>query len=358
MNLKRISFAIAFTLTICPLSGYTASPQAIAAAAVATPSTVSSGLPVHTALEIAAQWKKLMQPSLDDDQPYVVVPQASGTYSPGSLKTSRIQEGVNAVNFYRFLSGLPYDIVSSSVLNTQAQYGSVLLASEGNFSHKPPKPAEMPQAFYDKGLASTSSANIYASFGYDDPIIPRSIDAYMEDSDKGNLPVLGHRRWLLNPQLQNIGIGMAEGAEDWTYSALQVFDQSRKKKVDYNYVAYPAQGAFPTEVFAPSYAWSISLNMQKFKKPVDKNVTVYMKRLSDNKMWSLGLKNRKVTETGAYFNVENNGYGSGSALIFRPDGVKEYKAGDRYTVTVTGLQGIDGKSRIVSYNVNFVSAAK
>lgn len=352
--MKRKPISLAMTLALL----LSLAISCLQASAATTSSVTNSGLPVRTAQEIINQWDKLMTPSGDYANPFSAEPSVIKPYSPGALSGTYIQDGVNAVNFYRFISGLPYDVASTAVLNAQAQYGSVLLASEGNFSHTPPKPADMPIDFFNKGFKSTSSANIYASYGYEDHIAARSVDSYMEDSDTSNLAVLGHRRWILNPPLQNVGIGLAESADEWTYSTLQVFDQSRKKAVDYNYVAYPGHGAFPIEVFGSHYAWSVSLNMEKFKKPVEKNVKVYVKRLRDNKTWKLNSMNGKVTEKGAYFNVEYFGYGSGTAIIFRPDGIDEYVAGDRYKVTIQGLQTKAGASQTLTYTVYFMSADK
>jgi uncharacterized protein YkwD len=326
--------------------------------AAASSSGTDSGLPIRTAQEVSTQWKRLMKPKSDFQHPYATEPSIYKTYAPGSLHADYIQDGVNAVNFYRFLSGLPYDVTSTDVLNLQAQYGSVLLASEGNFSHKPPKPKDMPKDFYDKGYQSTSHSDIYASYGYDDHIVVRSIDAYMEDSDKDNLKVVGHRRWILNPPLKKVGIGLAEGVEDWNYSALQVFDKSRTETIDYEYIAYPAQGAFPIEVFKSTSAWSVSLNPMKYAKPSLNEVSISMKRLRDNKVWNLNSKNNKVTVKGAYFNVENSYYGAGPAIIFRPDGVDEYRAGDRYEIRIAGLKSVEGSDKTRSYTVEFMSAEK
>ncbi|RED64737.1 CAP domain-containing protein [Cohnella lupini] len=339
----KIAVVLSFMLSL--LTG-----QAFAASSLS-----DSKLPARTAQEIKAQWTKLMNPSADFNIPFVRQPTVASPYTPGILKPQYILDGVNAVNFYRFISGLPHDVISTSSLNAQAQYGSVLMAAEDNFSHTPPKPADMPQSFFAKGLASTSSANIYASSGFDDHIVAHSVGAYMEDSDTGNLPVLGHRRWILNPPLLKVGFGLADSEDDWSYSAMQVFDKSRPKTVDYDYVAYPAAGAFPVEIFDSYYAWSISLNMIKFKLPVESGIKVYVKRLSDKKTWMLSSKNGKVSEKGAYFNLETHGYGSGTAIIFRPDGIAKFKAGDRYTVTVTGLKTLKGTSRPLTYTVNFMS---
>jgi uncharacterized protein YkwD len=300
-----------------------------------------------------------MNPTGDINNPYLKAPSSSNPYIAGSLKNDYVMDGVNAVNFYRFITGLPYDVASTDKLNAQAQYGSVLLAAEGDFSHEPERPSDMPKDFYDKGLASTSTANIYGSFGYDNHILVRSIDAYMEDSDEYNLDRLGHRRWILNPPLKQIGLGLAKSSsDDWTYSALQVFDQSRSEKISFNYIAYPAPGAFPIEVFKSNYAWSVSINPQEYAEPSLKTVSVSLKRLRDHKTWSLSSKNNTVTPSGAYFNVENSGYGTGSVIIFRPNGIDEYRADDRFEVTINGLKSASGAVAPLSYTVDFMSAKK
>ncbi|QJD86823.1 CAP domain-containing protein [Cohnella herbarum] len=359
-KLSAIPLILALFLAVL-LPGHTspasAASTASAVSVAAAASAIDSGLPIRTPQQIAAQWKKRMS-SPDDREPYIDMPSVSAPYSPGSLKTDYIQDGVNAINFYRFISGLSDNITATKPLNVQAQFGSVLLAAEDNFSHTPKKPADMSKDFYGKGYESTSSANIYASFGYDGHIVTRSINAYMDDSDTYNLSVLGHRRWILNPPLKFVGIGLAESEDEWTYSALQVFDTSGNKKLEHNFVAYPGESPFPIEVFGPHQAWSISLNMDKFKKPEKKNVKVSLTRLKDNRTWKLNSKNGKVTGKGAYFNVENTGYGTGSAIIFRPDGIVGYRAGDRFKVQVLGLQSKDGKDLTISYTVNFMTVKK
>ncbi|MFC4302124.1 CAP domain-containing protein [Cohnella boryungensis] len=319
---------------------------------------LGTGLPARTAQEIAAQWKKLMHPTADFTSPYASAPSARHPYAPGSLKAEYIQDGLNAVNYYRFISGLPYDLTATAKMNKQAQYGSVLLAAEDDFSHTPAKPANMSKSFYTAGYASTTTANIYAYYGKEEHILSRAVDAYMEDSDIYNLSVVGHRRWILNPRLQQIGFGQASNDKRWTYSVLQVFDQSRAKPIAYNYVAYPAQGDFPINRFGPNDAWSVSLNMDKFKAPVKSAVTVTLVRVKDKKTWKLSAKHGKVAETGNYFNVETNGYGSGTAIIFRPGGIAEYKEDDRYQVTIQGLRLKSGAAQKLAYTVHFVDADK
>jgi hypothetical protein len=353
MNRKLVSLSMISALLLSFV--VTFNPWQAAAASTGT----DSGLPVRTAQEITVMWKKLMYPSVDINNPFLTEPSSSTPYAQGSLKTNYIQDGVDAVNFYRFISGLPYDVTTTDELNDQAQYGSVLLASEGVvFGHTPDQPTDMPTDFYRKGYASTSSANIYGSTGYDDHIVAHSIEAYMEDSDTYNLDRVGHRRWILNPPLKQVGLGLAKSADNWSYSALQIFDNSRTENINYHYIPYPAQGAFPIEIFKSFYAWSVSINPREYEKPSLKEVSVSLKRLNDNKTWSLNSNNNNVTESDAYFNVENSNMGTGSAIIFRPDGIDEYRAGDRFEVTINGLKSKSGTDKPISYTVDFMRAEK
>lgn len=331
-------------------------PNAPAAHAAAATDT-DSGLPARTVQGIAERWQSLMQPTSDFKHPYVTAPSASAPYAPGVLKSDYLQDGLNALNFYRYISGLPDDVTMTDALNKQAAYGAVLLAAEGNFSHKPSQPKDMPKAFYDKGVDSTLHANIFGSFGYNNHILAASIEAYMEDSDMTNLDRLGHRRWILNPPLQQVGMGQAKGSDEFDYTTLQVFDESRSGRVSYHYIPYPAKGAFPIEVLQSTTAWSVGINPLAYAEPALKSVKVTLKRTRDNKVWQLDASANKVTLNGKYFNVETQNYGSGPAIIFRPDGVGDYRAGDVFEVRVEGLKGKDGSDRTIAYSVNLVSAA-
>lgn len=347
---KRIPLLIVIALLLA------LQPALSASGVSAAENDAGSGLPARGAADVAAAWKKLMQPTADYRNPYRTEPRASAPYEAGLLNGEYIQDGVNAINYYRYISGLPSDVKATSALNAKAQYGATLLAATGRLTHKPAQPKDMPADFYNEGYASTASANIYSSYGFNDHIVAHSVDAYMEDSDVGNLDRVGHRRWLLNPPLLDVGFGQAEGGDGTFYSALQVFDTSRKTPVSYHYVAYPAQGAFPIESFGGSYAWSVSPNPDEYAEPALKDVRVSLKRLNDGKTWKLGATAYTPTVNGAYLNVDSAYIGSGSSIIFRPDGIDAYRAGDKFEVTITGLKAKNGASKTIRYEVDFMSA--
>lgn len=282
-------------------------------------------------------------------QIYLEQPSVSAPYKAGQLTSSFVNDGTKMVNFVRFLAGLPDDVVIDDTIANKAQTGSVLLTKE--FSHTPAKPGDMDDAFYSVGYAATSSSNIAMGFRTLDQSIK---DGYMRDSDTGNMDRLGHRRWLLNPALQKIAFGFAENGR-MPCSNVMVFDQSRPKAVDYDYVAWPNKEDFPNNFFSGADPWSITLNPNKYIMPDLSSVSVTVVRASDGKSWTLDKNCNKPSNTGNYFNVNNSGYGVPGCIIFRPENITAYDNNSTYQVTVKGIQTKDGKDATISYSVNFFS---
>jgi hypothetical protein len=217
-----------------------------------------------------------------------------------------LDDGLDAINFGRFLAGVPYDVALDSTRNTDAQHGAVLLAASG-FSHTPTKPADMSQDFYDRGYASTSQSNI--GYGYSDSVEFQL--GCLADDDSGNIDRLGHRRWLLNPRMRYTGIGFAQ-----TRHTTYAFDRSRSE-VDYAVVAYPSAGAFPVDQghFDSSTPWSITLNPSRYDWDSTGHV-VTLRRLSDGVTWTFTPTDEN--KAGEYFNFETSGFGVANCFIFRP----------------------------------------
>ncbi|HMV79658.1 MAG TPA: CAP domain-containing protein [Leptospiraceae bacterium] len=277
---------------------------------------------------------------------YEIVPSVTAAYAAGSLKQGFIDDGVKMANFARYLAFLPDDLVSDSALNSNGQYGAVLL-SASSFSHTPSKPADMDTTFYNEGYSATSSSNIAAGFS----TLHSSIQSgYMRDSDTGNMSLVGHRRWILNPQLKKVGFGFAGSS----YSLMKVFDKSRTETFDYSYTAWPAEGFFPTEFFSSTDPWSLTLNPKKYKTPTSSSAKVTLTRSSDGKSWTLSSADSTASSTSEYFTVNTGGYGVSNCIIFRPKTTDITSLeNDSYTVNVSGIQDISGNSTTVSYTVKF-----
>ena len=276
--------------------------------------------------------------------PYEEKPSVNAPYATGSLKQEFLEEGLKAANFSRYLVGLPDDLELDPILVNRAQHGAVVLAANKWITHSPSKPEGMSDEFYQEAKRSTHTSNL----GPGDSL-SYAVNQFMYDGHSNNYATVGHRKWILNPSLKKIGFGYAN-----SFIAMQVFDTSRVKKVNYNYVAYPSNGYFPIEYMVQSnIPWSIFLNPSIYAPTSPSGVKVTLTRLNDNKVWTFDYTDYKDAPEGKFFAYSAmNGYGSGDSIIFRPP-VAAYQAGDSYQVKVTGLQDWTGKYRSIEYKVDF-----
>jgi putative cell wall-binding protein/uncharacterized protein YkwD len=281
--------------------------------------------------------------------PYAVTPSIKAPYATGTVNSAFLNDGLGVINFARFLAGVPSDVTLDATLNETSQFGAVLLAAS-TFSHSPPQPADMPTAFYDRALAATQSSNI--GYGY-----ATSEDfqlSCLADSDAGNIARLGHRRWLLNPQMLKAGIGYAESRHD-TY----IFDRSRTAQVAYSAIAYPSAGPFPVDggFFSSTTPWSITLNPARYDWD-SAGHSVTLRRVADGKTWTFTASDANAS--GEFFSFDSGGYGVSNVFVFRPNpGSIVYKAGDEFDVTLSGGIYAEGTRTpaSVSYRTRFVSLA-
>lgn len=332
--------------------------------------------------QIKFKWKQYAP--IFEGNPYVTVPTTQQPHKTGVIQDAFIDDGVKMANFVRYLADLPDDLEVSDDLNRQAQHGAVLLTAHGSLSHTPPQPTDMELSFYEKGYKSTSSSNL-AYYGYystgslthfTDQIIPvyewslaNSVRLYMRDEDDINLVHVGHRRWILNPNLKKVGFGYGHtlsSDDKWksifeAFSTMQIFDVSRAEPFDYEYIAWPNRGYFPTEFFKVSESpknsdpWSLSLNPKKFQQPRLADITVTLKRVSDQRVWTLNQQDQKMGIDKEYLNISIQNIGVPYCVIFRPNQIEQYNPGDNYEVNVKGLKNLLGQNVEIDYTVSFFS---
>ncbi|TYQ18396.1 UNVERIFIED_CONTAM: dockerin type I repeat protein [Acetivibrio alkalicellulosi] len=278
---------------------------------------------------------------------YEIEPSAQAPHVAGKVKSEHLEEALNCVNFTRYLVGLPDDIVLNDNYNNYAQHGAVILVALGNIlTHHPEKPDDMCEDFYKIAYRGTSSSNL--SIGYSN--IRRSVMACMDDSDDRNIQNLGHRRWLLNPDMQQIGFGHYRSR-----SSTYVFDRSRRPQFRYDYISWPARNYMPIEYFGRNMAWSVTPEYRYlFSK---KDIEVTLTRRNDNKVWIFKDDEDTIEENG-FFNVDTNNYGQRNCIIFRPKLDRNYNKDDIFDVNITGMYTYDNSKRIdaeINYTVEFFS---
>lgn len=250
------------------------------------------------------------------------------------------QAALRRLKAYRYLAGVPHEpLVLDDQLNRYAQAATAVCARLGRLSHDPPKPTGMAEELYKDGRKGANSSNL----GHGLRDLTQAVDAWMNDSDPGNIAAAGHRRWCLNPALAKTGFGRTG-----LFTAMYVFDRSRKDVPAYDFLTYPARGPMPTSYFRRDWAWTVSLNPRKYREPDKKKVSV--------KVFALDKESKKTGAALAlnYLGVDTQSAGVPLCVVFRPVGL-QVSAGKRYLVEIEGLTGTDDKPAAVRFTTEFVS---
>ena len=297
----------------------------------------------HTPAEIRAYyqahpWKT---GSRTDRIPYASQPSYKSPYALGKITDAAQKEALNTLNFCRYVAGLPADITVKPGYIEMAQAASLVNAANDTMSHFPAKPAGMSDSLYQKGRQGAGESNL----GWNYSTIPNAvIDGYLCDSDDFNIPMVGHRRWVLNPAMLYSGFGAAGD-----YTAMYAFDCSRKDRFTGDYIAWPAEN-MPYELYNVSdrYAFSVSLT-GGYDAPKKSAVKIDMTSKKRGKTYhidSSSLTNKR------YLSVNNEGYGIDKCIIFYP-GV-QFPEDDTVTVKISGITK-SGKASPLTYTVSFFS---
>ncbi len=277
------------------------------------------------------------------------VPNLKSPYSSGVLNQEFINDGVSMVKYLRLLAGLSDDVYASSSANTKSQYGAVLNATS-EFSHTPKKPEDMSTTFYNTAYNATSTSNLSA--GTDG--LSNSVKYLMEDSDVSNIDRIGHRRWILLPNLKEFGLGYVEINSGYRkYTVMKVFGGLETVDADYDHVLWPNKDYFPTEFIKSNTPWTVTLNPNKYdnKKTSEIRVEITSKKTGVK----VNFDKNDTNKSDKYFNVETNGYGVPYCIIFRPgkDTFTQYSSGDIYDVKINNIYLINGDIITFEYQIEF-----
>ena len=268
-------------------------------------------------------------------QPSIVSPYLAGEIS----STTRIS-AFNMLNQIRYIAGIPADVTNDANYEKEAQAAALVNAANGSLSHEPNQPAGMDLTLYNLGKQGAGNSNLGSGSSTSGGVTtPRSlnktiVDGWMKDDSGTNLTTLGHRRWVINPNMKKSAFGAAGN-----YTAMYSFDnKTNSNNNSYKRVAWPAR-KMPIEYWGSTYPWSVSMATN-----VDINSVQVTLTRHDGQTWSFS----KGSSDDGYFNVDNDGYGQTGCIIFRPDinGIT-YNKGDEFNVTITGID------TPISYDVKF-----
>ncbi len=291
-------------------------------------------------------------------------------YSAGSVKREVLDEALAELNYARWLSGVPNNVTLNEEYTRRAQMGAVLLDANDVLTHTPEKPHDMPQSFYELGYDSTTHGNIayskitQGSKTWGNLKLKDTTKMYMEDTDGKNVGALGHRRWIMNPRLKQVGFGISTRLG---YSVTYVIEEFpiRKQKLSraeyakyLDWLKWPIADEFitwpsskhphPLSWFESKTAWSVTLNRNIFDKCRAESVSVKMIRLDDGRVWSFG-----TAGNDGYFVIAPDNVAYDECIIFCPDDIARYSPGEMWRVEVDGLKRKNGRPGKFSYIVSF-----
>lgn len=154
------------------------------------------------------------------------------------------------VVFYRAMAGVPTGITMYAPFVQQAQAAALMMSANGELSHTP---STSWRCYSDSGKQGAGAANLASAPG------PMAIDLYMHEP--GNNAAVGHRRWLLYPQLTRMGTGNTpDSGAAFGANALYVLDGaslwSARPAVRDGFVAWPPRGYVPYPVVPTKWSFS------------------------------------------------------------------------------------------------------
>ena len=244
----------------------------------------------------------------------------TATCDPGVLSRGGLDDTLARLNMFRWLVGL--GPVSDDASDNDAAQKCALMSSwnpAGPAAHNPPTTAT---CYTAAGAAGAGSSNI--AWGSGSPA--GAIDQWLIDN--GNESTMGHRRWLLNPPLDPVGIGYYEGGNNYgSASCIRVFSGG-------NVGPKPSWFAFPPPGFVPAQVtqWIWSVHGTALTGGFDAGVT----RLSDGAGMPVTVQ------------VMQGGYGQPAITLNRSGWAPA--VGQTYRVVVTGTSMAP-----ISYEVTPVS---
>ncbi len=181
----------------------------------------------------------------------------TGSYDgcrPGQSSEKLRKESIRRVNFYRAMAGVPATVTENSEYSAKAQYGALMMSSEGTLSHTPD---ESYACFTSTGADAAGNSNLYLGRSG-----PSAIDGYIQDPGDRNRDV-GHRNTILHPPTTEMGVGHVSGNDDlYQSNVLWVFDKNvfsdpPPLREESGFVAWPPRGHVPQEIVHPR--WSFGL---------------------------------------------------------------------------------------------------
>ncbi|GAB5473468.1 MAG: hypothetical protein Mars2KO_15670 [Maribacter sp.] len=234
----------------------------------------------------------------------------------GEVPQATIDKILMRIAYFRQAVGLNNTISENSSKSEKAQDAALMMKSNGTLDHFPPNTWS---CYTEAGKEGAGNSLLTQTRNAE------AVDSYMRDAGASNGPV-GHRRWLLWPRLQEIGIGNTDAT-----NAIWVLGNSGTPPSDApDFVSWPPKGYAPQQLVYPRWSFSI--------RDADFTETSITMRTPNNETIALSIE------------ALDNAYGD-RTIVWVPEINLGALDGDTsYTVALQNV-GVDGEALDFEYEV-------
>ena len=256
----------------------------------------------------------------------------------GSTSDAYKQAVLTRINYFRAMAGVPATISLNTTYNTMAQQAALMMAGENNLSHHPDTSWT---CYTANGAEAASLSNLsLGNAGYD------ALFSQMRDDGSNNAPV-GHRRWLLYPQTQEMGSGdIPATSTNNAANDIWVIDShynDTRPVTRESFVSWPPAGYTPTSL--AFNRWSFSWPDADFS-----SATVQMTRLDNGKAETLVIE----------YPTSGSGFGAGEpTIVWAPSNIDPTTITDdtSWEITISNFI-VNNQSLTENYQVTLFDPSK
>lgn len=234
----------------------------------------------------------------------------------GEVPQATVDKILMRIAYFRQAVGLNNTIAENDSKSQKAQDAALMMKSNGTLDHFPPNTWS---CYTEAGREGAGNSLLTQTRNAE------AIDSYMRDAGASNGPV-GHRRWLLWPRLQEIGIGNTDAT-----NAIWVLGNSGTPPADApNFISWPPEGYVPQQLVYPRWSFSI--------KDADFTET------------SISMRNQNNATIALSVEALDNAYGD-RTIVWVPEINLGAADGDTSFTVVLQNVGVDGAPMDFEYEV-------
>jgi uncharacterized protein YkwD len=165
--------------------------------------------------------------------------------APGDVSAAYRDAGLRRIAYFRAMAGLPSEITWRADWDAKCQEAALMMTANRQLSHSPPTS----WTCYSTGGAEAAGRSNLAG-GY--ATLPAAVTGWILD---GSVPSAGHRRWILYPPAQSMGVGATFGNSYPAY-ALWVIGGAGTRPPAPEWVAWPPAGYVPYQTVGPLWSFA------------------------------------------------------------------------------------------------------